>query len=109
MTVNERTILQAEHFGQLQRIKDFEKSLMTIPGILGSVDFDLDGWFDNIRQVIICTKYDWHSDRLKIIRDVLNAANGCDLHPSGDSIEDYGEHLYFVFSCGDSWPQRFHK
>lgn len=107
--MKERTILQAKHFGQLGRIKAFEEALLKIPGIIESVDFDLDGWFDNIRQVIICPKYNWRADRTQIIRDVINAAKELDLHPSGDAIEDYGEHLYFVFDCGESWPSRFHK
>ena len=76
------------------------------------IPFDLTGFLSNIHQVIIVPKYNIRSDRedyweaRKQLREsIITLAEKYDLHPSGDSIEDYGEHFYFVFSCGTSWTE----
>lgn len=102
----------AEHFGILSRVQAFEKSLLEIEGITGDkVDFDLDGWHDGLRQIIIIPSYriespglQWFEDRAAMIARINETAASFGLHRTMDSIEDYGEHLYIVFQCNDTWP-----
>lgn len=102
----------AERFGFLSRAKAFEKSLLEIDGITGDhVDFDLDGWYDGIRQIIIIPSYHiaspglrWFEDRAAMIERIRQTAALYGLHRTMDSMEDYGEHLYIVFQCNDTWP-----
>ena len=89
-------------FGILEQCEAFEKDLLTIPHCVG-VEFDLDGFYDNLNQVIFLTKYDipvsleaYFIVRTKFKIDVLQVAAKYGLKPSGDTIEDYGEHFYFV-------------
>ena len=89
-------------FGILEQCEAFEKDLLTIPHCV-SVAFDLDGFYDNLNQVIFLTKYDisvsleaYFIVRAKFKIDVLQVAAKYGLKPSGDNIEDYGEHFYFV-------------
>lgn len=101
----------AEHFGFLSRLQAFEKSLLEIECITGDkVDFDLDGWHDDIRQIIIIPAYHitspglrWFEDRAAMINRINEIAASFGLHRSGDSIEDYGAHLYIVFECDNTW------
>lgn len=102
----------AERYGFLSRAQAFEKSLLEIEGITGDhVDFDLDGWWSNIRQVIIVPRYsipaqdgNYFTKRRELIQNVIDVAAKFGLTRTEDSIEDCGEHLYFVFQCNDTWP-----
>ena len=89
-------------FGILEQCEAFEKDLLTITHCVG-VEFDLDGFYDNLPQVIFLTKYDiplsienYFAVRKQFKIDVLQVAAKYGLKPSGDAIEDYGEHFYFV-------------
>lgn len=107
----------AEQFGLLERCKAFESDLLIIKDIVSDksddgIPFDLTGFLSNIHQVIIVPQYNIRADRedyweaRKQLREsIITLAEKYDLHPSGDSIEDYGEHFYFVFSCGTSWTE----
>lgn len=105
----------AEQFGVIARCKAFEEDLLKIDGIVpdkmdGGIGFDLTGFLSDIHQVIIIPKYDirpergdyWEARR-QLRENIVALAGKYDLHPSGDRIEDYGEHFYFVFTCGKSW------
>ena len=102
----------AERFGILDRVQAFEKSLLAIEGITGDhVDIDLDGWYDSIRQIIICPGYhitgqglQWYVARAEMIASINLTAAAFGLRRSGDRIEDYGAHLYIVYECDDTWP-----
>ena len=110
-----RDIKTAEQFGILVRCKSFEEDLIKIKDIIpdkfdNGIPFDLDGFSSGIYQVIVVPKYDirpersdyWKARR-QLCANVLALAEKHDLYPSGDRIEDYGEHFYFVFRCGKSW------
>lgn len=112
-----RDIKIAELFGILERCKAFEADLLKIKDIVpdkfdDGIPFNLDGFLSDIYQVIIVPKYDirdnrddyWEARR-KVCENVVALAEKYDLHPSGDRIEDYGMHFYFVFTCGKSWRE----
>lgn len=109
----------AERLGVLERCKAFEEEILKIKDIVpdtrdDGVPFDLTGLCDEcISQVIIVPKYDIRSSRSdywdarKQLKDsVIAVAEKYDLYRTGDRIEDYGEHFYFVFCCGQSWKDR---
>lgn len=105
----------AEQFGIIVRCKAFESDLLEIKDIVpdkmdGGIGFDLTGFLSDIHQVIIVPKYnirpergDYWEARRQLCENVIDLAEKYDLYPSGDRIEDYGEHFYFVFTCGKSW------
>ena len=105
----------AEQFGIIVRCKVFESDLLQIKDIVpdkmdGGIGFDLTGFLSDIHQVIIVPKYDIRANRddywearQQLCENIVALAGKYDLHPSGDRIEDYGEHFYFVFTCGKSW------
>ena len=105
----------AKRYKVIDRCKAFEAGLLEIKDIVpdkmdGGIGFDLTGFLSDIYQVIIIPKYDirpcrcdyWEARR-QLRENIVALAGKYDLHPSGDRIEDYGEHLYFVFNCGKSW------
>lgn len=107
--MKEREAKVAKRFGVYDRVKSLEDALLTIDEIV-EVEFSLDGFWDNIMQVIIVPKYnipvrlpDYFEVRRRVMSRILNMARDFDLHPSGDTIEDYGEHWYIVRRCGKSW------
>lgn len=99
----------AQRFGILNQCEALENDLLKIPGV-ASVDFDLDGFFDNLHQVILLIEYDIdvkRGDCFEALRELkkhcIMAMLSHGLNPSGDAIEDYGRHLYFVRQCGKHW------
>lgn len=107
--MRERTIRTAKQFNILDRMEKLEKELLEVQGVV-EVDFDIDGFYDDIHQVIVIAKYkvygslsNYFVNRRQIIIDIQNAAFRNELKRTGDNIEDYGEHFYFVFSCGNRW------
>lgn len=105
--MNDKNYKTAERFHILERIQKLETDLLGIIGVV-SVEFDLDGFYDDLDQVIFLVKYDIPvSDTLYfVMRNVLKNAvietasrNG--LTRTEDTTEDYGEHFYFVFNCGN--------
>ena len=97
--------LIAERYGIAEKCASLERDLLSIDGVT-SVEFELNGFLDGIHQVIALVGYDYHKIRSawsvagKIVEKALLYH---DLNDSGDLIEDYGEHLYLVFNCGQSW------
>lgn len=94
----------AERYGISEKCEALKRAILNISGAT-SVEFDLNGFLDNIHQVIVLVGYDFHkvTGTLTFAREVLRESFQHDLKKSGDRIEDYGEHLYFVFDCGQSW------
>lgn len=92
----------AVKFNILEKVEKLEAELLKIDGVKG-VDFDLDGFYDNMKQVIFLTKYDipvsdvdYFDKRKTLIKNVLTVAENNGLKRTEDAIEDYGEHFYFV-------------
>ena len=107
--MDSKTENTAKRFGLLEKIEKLEKELRNIDR-LSAIDFDLDGFYDNIRQVIIVAKYDipantekYFEVRKKFKQDVIGVAKNNGLSRTEDRIEDYGEHFYFVFQCNKEW------
>ena len=105
--MNDETVLIAKQYGIVEKCESLEYDLLNIDGVT-SVEFDLNGFLDDIRQVIVLVGYDFHivTRKLRLAVDVVNTAYLHGLEESGDRIEDYGEHLYLVFNCGPSWPKK---
>lgn len=107
--MRERDLEIAKNFGVLERVQEFEKKLLEIDHVV-DVEFDLDCFLSDIRQVIFLPKYDipvslpdYYEVRRAMLQQVIDVANSFGLKPSGDRIEDYGEHFYIVRSCDNSW------
>ena len=109
--MRERDRHTAERFGILERVEDLERELLKIDHVVG-VEFDLDGWYSDIYQVIVLPEYDipvttpdYFTVRKDMLREILAVTREFGLNPSGDSIEDYGKHYYIVRDCDKSWKE----
>lgn len=112
--MREREIKAAQQCGVLERCMAFENDLLKIKDIVpdnhdNGVFVEFTDYGD-VKHIIICPKYSIRADRedywdargaLRV--SVVELAEKYDLHRTGDRIEDYGAHFYFVFSCGKSW------
>lgn len=99
----------AEEFGLLDRVEALERELLKVGHVVG-VEFDLDGFYSDIFQVIVVPEYDipanmpdYFAVRKDMLREVLAVTREHGLNPSGDGIEDYGRHFYIVRNCDESW------
>lgn len=115
MTATQRTEHIAETFGIKVQIDRLKESLMEIDGVV-DVEFDLDGLLDNIYQVIILAEYkinapleSYYTCHSFLRRAIFDVARAHDLIWSGDPIEDYGQHFYFVMECRNSWIESIKK
>lgn len=109
--MREREINTAKHFGIFGKMQELENELLNIEGI-PDVDFDLDGFWNDMNYVIVIPKYsipvsvsDYYDRRRKQLNEILEVCARHDLKPSEDRIEDYGEHWYIVRKCGQTWKQ----
>lgn len=107
--MRERELRTAKQFNIIDKVEKLEKELLEINGVT-EVDFDLNGFYDNMQQVIFLTKYNipvtsenYFELRKQLLRDVIKVANNNDLTKTEDRIEDYGEHFYFVMKYGKEW------
>ncbi len=104
--LREREQRTADCFGITELVEKIKAALLAIQGVT-SVEFDLDGFWDNMDQVIILTGFEIPFDnyfpvRRQMVDSIIStAAHG--LARTEDLIEDYGEHLYFVFPCDKRW------
>lgn len=102
----------ARERGILDRMEALEAELMKIEGIV-EVPFDLDNYGDSgMYQVILVPKYDidvrrndYFEARRQQRQAIIETCLRHDLWPTGDRIEDYGEHWYMVRRCGETWPR----
>lgn len=109
---DDRHAQTARRFGVYEQCEHLEADLLKIPGVV-SVEFDLDGFYDHMHELIFLTEYqitkkgaDWFEARRKMKLSIIQTAAAHDLTSTGDAIEDYGEHLYFVRRCGASWGRK---
>ena len=98
--LNERNRKTAEHYGILPLVEKLQATLLAIEGV-EDVDFDLDGFWDNIPYVIFLPKYSISGDnyfkrRRVLLTKILYEAEQIGLFRTGDSIEDYGKYFYIV-------------
>lgn len=98
--LNERNRKTAEAHGILPLVEKLQADLMAIEGV-EDVDFDLDGFWDNIPYVIFLPKYkitgdDYFNRRRVLLTKILYEAERNGLFRTGDCIEDYGQHYYIV-------------
>ena len=109
--MRERDRLTAERFGMLDRVESLEKELLKVDHVVG-VEFDLDGFYSDIYQVIVLPEYDipvttsdYFAARKAMLQGVLAVTREYGLLNSGDQIEDYGKHYYIVRDCDGSWKE----
>ena len=107
--MRERDMLMAKRLGIYDRVAKLEVALLAIDRV-DDVEFDLNGFLDGINQIIIVPRYNipahlpnYFEVRDQVLKNILGVARSFDLYPSGDVIEDYGEHWYIVRSCGRGW------
>ena len=102
--MEEKEIKIAERFNILDKCQKLEKDFLQLSRIT-KVEFDLNGLYDNIYQVIILVKYEipmelgpkkYFRIRTNILKKVLEIAQNNQLIRTDDSIEDYGEYFYIV-------------
>ena len=105
--MNDETTRIAERYGITEKCASLGRGALGVR-VPHDVEFDLNGFLDDIHQVIVLVGYDFHiaTRKLRLAVDVVNTAYLHGLEESGDRIEDYGEHLYLVFNCGPSWPKK---
>ena len=104
--LRERDRKTAEQFGLTERLEKLEAELLSIEGV-EDVEFDLDGFWSDIHQVILLPKYriigtwdeGYFQRRRKMLEGILAILRANDLARTEDTIEDYGEHFYIVTSC----------
>lgn len=106
---DKRSERDAKVFGILDQMQSLENDLMQIDGI-EHVEYDIRGFGDGLHQVILVPKYaidvtlpTYYEARRKQLIEIISVCEKHDLFPSGDRIEDMGEHWYIVRSCGNSW------
>lgn len=106
---NEHTREAAKYFGVYDKLFDLSDEIYKkVPNV---TDVDLDIYnFKELNQIIILVQHNISSrDYINgasysdIIRGVDDVARRFGLTPSGDSIEDMGSWLYFVFNADSSW------
>lgn len=105
--LRERERRTANNFGITELVENLKTALLAIQGVV-SVEFDLDGFWNNMNQVIILTGYEIPYDnyfpaRRQMVDSIISTAIDHGLTRTEDQIEDYGAHLYFVFSCDKCW------
>lgn len=87
--MNDETTRIAERYGITEKCASLERDLLSIDGVT-SVEFDLNGFLNDIHQVIVLVGYDFHivTRKLRLAVDVVNTACLHGLEESGDRIED---------------------
>ena len=108
VTLRDKEQRTADAFGITYRVEELKRDLLAIDGVV-DVEFDLDGYWSDIQQIIFLPKYsipvnleDYYQRRRTMIARILEVCARHGLTRSGDRIEDYGEHLYIVTDC--KWP-----
>lgn len=106
---NDRHAETARMFGVVGKCEALEAELLSLPCV-ESVEFDLDGLYDNIWQAALLIGYKvpvmsarYFEEKKELVRNVVKTLLKHGLNSSGDTIEDYGAHLYLVRDCGPGW------
>ncbi len=106
--MNDRTAATAARFGISEQCAALQRDLLTLTGAV-EVEFDLDGFYD-LREVIFLVKFEipvasrnYYRDFRTLCQGVIDTAARHGLTRTPDPIENYGEHLYFVFHHDSTW------
>jgi len=109
--MNEKTRRTAEKFNIIDKVEKLQRELLQIDGVI-DVEFDIDGFYDNIGDFIFLTKYDipvtlenYFEVRRQLKQNVIEVAKNNGLRRSGDAIEDHGTWFYFVFLHDETWEK----
>lgn len=107
---NKKSEKDAARWGILDRIQALEDDLMKITGIV-HVDFDIRDYGETW-QVILIPEYKIDCDpglyfktKFAQLDTFLDVCTKHGLKPSGDVLEDMGQHWYIVRSCDKTWPR----
>lgn len=107
--MKERELETAKKFAIVGNVEKLQKELLQIDGVV-DIDFDLDGFYDNMHQVIVLVKYDipatlekYFEVRRELKNNVIKVAKENGLRKTEDRIEDYGTWFYFVFKHDKTW------
>ena len=106
-----RHLRTAITYGIKEQCEKLEAELLNIDGVT-DIDFDLDGFYDNLGQIIFLAKYEidnsknYFAEKIRIKSKIADICTLHGLYPSGDLIEDYGQHFYFVRTCGKVWDTK---
>lgn len=110
--MDEQTLCISDKFGITKKVKELETALLKVDYAV-EVEFDFSGFYDELGQMIFLVKYDipvslsdYYSVLNKFKSDIVSVAREYRLSRTGDRIEDYGEHFYFVFDCDESWSEK---
>jgi hypothetical protein len=110
MSHAERTQRIIEKHNLNKKIESLTNDLLKLPHAV-EIEYDLD-CFPELPIVIFLVKYDipvqlkdCYKIRHRLIHNVIETADKHGLRKSEDTIEDYGEHFYFVFYCDKSWRE----
>lgn len=101
--LREREKRTSDHFGITERVESLKCDLLKVDGVV-DVEFDLDGFWSNINQVIVLLRFSlpqatYYKARRALVEGAVATMVEHGLVRSGDPIEDYGEHLYIVTDC----------
>ena len=106
--MKQREIDTAARFGLLDRLQALENDLQAIPGTT-YIDFDLSGLYDCcplcfvVGYDIDVRREDYFEARREWLKAAIMVFLAHELHPTGDTIEDYGASYYFVRRMGKTW------
>lgn len=96
-------------FNILDKCQSLESQLLGLPYVY-EAEFDLSGFIDGLNEINILVGYDLHTDtedyfltRRSIKMLIIKALLENHLYPTGDRVEDYGKHFYFVRKIDDTW------
>ena len=111
-TMKERELRTAKKFSILDKCKSLERELLQINRV-EAIEFDLNGFYSDIYQVIILARYDipitlenYFETRKEVVKNIIKVAGNYGLTRTEDSIEDYGTTFYFVFRCSKEWKNK---
>jgi hypothetical protein len=108
--MKQREIDTAARFGLLDRLQALESDLKAVPETT-RIDFDLSGLHDHcplcfvVGYDINVRREDYFEARREWLKAIIMAFLAHDLHPTGDTIEDYGASYYFVRRMGKTWEE----
>lgn len=106
-----------DRYGITELLRDFNAALLATPDVL-EVEYDLNGFYDDMHQVIVLIKYvdsggrgiqpslsceDWTTRRTSLVENVYELAKKYGLTRTEDRLEDYGTWFYMVFHSDDRW------
>lgn len=108
--MNEQNTKIANMYNLTEKIEKLEKDMLSIPHVT-DIDFDLNGFLDNMHQVIIIIGYKYsnadmssYATQIRNLKtNIINTAKKHGLTRTEDTLEDYGTHLYIVFNHDNTW------